>query len=398
MNTNNIDLILSRRVAEAIDKGSLKKKLSSGKKLRIKLGIDPNRPELHIGHAVPLMKLREFQNAGHQAVLIIGDWTALIGDPSGKDETRPQLTKKDVAGNVKKFKAQAYQILDKKKTEIRLQSEWYKKMGLEKIIELGSHVSVGQMLSHETFRKRLDLGQPFSFHELLYPLLQGYDSVAVKSDIELGALDQKFNVLMGRAMQHAYGQSPQDVILMPYLIGTDGREKMSKSLGNFIALSDSAEEMFGKVMRINDVMMEQYFYLCTEMPADEIGKVLKWPDKKRVKMLLAKEITKLYHGQKPAEAAEQNFESKFGKEKNLEIAVADKVLTADKVLLGHDGKKSLVEILVESKLASSKSEARRKILEGAIDINGERVADIAHRFKPEKNTLVRFGRKLLKFQ
>src|SRR3989344_2850573 len=238
---------LTRGVEEIIDKNHLAAALESGKKLRVKLGIDPNRPELHIGHAVPLMKLREFQDMGHMAVLIIGDWTAQIGDPSGKDKTRPALTLEQVSKNAKDFLKQAYLILDKKKTEVHLQSEWFKKFDLRTLIQAASTVPVGNLLSHETFRKRLQDNLPFASHELFYPFLQGYDSVAVKADLELGDPAQKFNVLMGRDLQRAFGQQPQDVMLVSILIGLDGKEKMSKSLDNSINLLDSPDEMFGKV-------------------------------------------------------------------------------------------------------------------------------------------------------
>src|SRR3989338_612878 len=243
----NTDSLLQRRVAEIIDKDHLASALKSKKKLRIKLGIDPTGADLHLGHAVTLWKLREFQEAGHKAVFIIGDWTALIGDPSGKDKTRQGLTEKQIKENAKHFFDQANLILDKSKTEVHLQSEWFAKFGLKEVIYLESLVTEKQLLAHETFRQRLEKDLPFLHHETLYPLLQGYDSVAVKADVELGANEQKFNLLMGRVVQRAYGQEPQDVMMLKYLIGLDGKEKMSKTLNNYIALTDSPAEMFGTV-------------------------------------------------------------------------------------------------------------------------------------------------------
>ena len=262
---DKIGNLFTRRVEEIIDKNHLEQALRSGKKLRVKLGIDPNRRELHLGHAVPLWKLREFQEAGHKAVFIIGDWTAQIGDPSGKDQTRPSLSEKEIKSNAKHFFDQAYLILDKAKTEVHLQSEWFKKFGLKEVIKLSSFVTEKQILAHETFRQRIEKDLPFYHHETIYPLLQGYDSVAVRADVELGAMEQKFNLLMGRTIQKALGQKQQDIMMVKYLIGLDGKEKMSKSLNNFIALSDKPEEMFGKIMSIPDNLTIHYFELCTEV-------------------------------------------------------------------------------------------------------------------------------------
>lgn len=382
--------ILTRRVAEIIDRKHLESALRSGKKLRVKLGIDPNRPDLHLGHAVPLWKLREFQEAGHKAGLIIGDWTAMIGDPSGRDETRPQLSRKEVEANAKKFFAQAYLILDKAKTEIHLQSEWFKKFGLAEVMHLESLVTEKQLLAHETFRERIEKDLPFRHHETLYPLLQGYDSVAIRADVELGALEQKFNVLMGRRIQKAYGQKQQDVLLLDYLIGLDGKEKMSKSLGNYIALTDSPEEMFGKVMSIPDNLIGHYFELCTEVPEKGIKEIKKQQPRDQ-KVRLAKEIVGIYHGKKRAERAEGTFEAKFGKG-----GKGKGKIKPDFELKRLPGIYDLVEIMVAGKLTPSKSEGRRKIKEGAVEVDGTRIFDEKAMVKITKSTLVRLGKRVLR--
>lgn len=387
--------ILTRRVAEIIDRRHLEEMLRSDRKLRVKLGIDPNRRELHLGHAVPLRKLREFQEAGHKAIFIIGDWTALIGDPSGKDETRPALSEQEVRRNAAHFTKQAFLILDKQKTEVRLQSEWFRGFGLKEVIKLSSLVTEKQILAHETFRQRIEKDLPFYHHETIYPLLQGYDSVAVKADVELGALEQKFNLLMGRTIQRAFGQKPQGVLMVPYLFGLDGREKMSKSLSNFIALSDSAQEMFGKVMSIPDNLITHYFELCTDVAEKEIVEMKKALERRAVnprdiKSRLALEITKLYHGAKSAASASLAFEQKFGKAKDLSRVKADLELKK------KPGEYILVQLLVEGKLASSKSEARRKIQEGAVVLDGKKVTSDQVKVKIAKGILIRLGKRFLR--
>lgn len=382
--------IYARRVAEIIDQKHLSRALRSGKKLRVKLGIDPSRPDLHLGHAVPLWKLREFQEAGHKAVFIIGDWTAMIGDPAGKDKTRPALSRRQIEENAKKFFAQAYLILDKAKTEIHLQSEWFKKFGLAEVIHLESLVTEKQLLAHETFRERIKKNLPFHHHETLYPLLQGYDSVAVKADVEVGALEQKFNVLMGRVIQKAFGQKPQDVMLLQYLIGLDGKEKMSKSLNNYIALTDSPDEMFGKIMSLPDNLIVHYFELCTEVPDKEIAEIKKTYPREQ-KQRLGREVVAIYHGAKKAREAQVVFEKKFGKTRR-----GGGQIKADFELRKQPGQYRLVDLLVEGKLAFSKSEARRKIKEGAVEIGGAKITDEQARVRITKKTLIRLGKRFLR--
>lgn len=386
----NIDSLLTRRVVEIIDKKHLAEALKSKRKLRVKLGIDPTGADLHLGHAVTLWKLREFQEAGHKAVFIIGDWTAMIGDPSGKDKTRQGLTEKQIKDNAKHFFDQAYLILDKSTTEVHLQGEWFKKFGLKEVIHLESLVTEKQILAHETFRQRIEKDLPFLHHETLYPLLQGYDSVSVKADVELGAMEQKFNLLMGRTVQKAFGQPQQDIMMVDYLIGLDGHEKMSKTANNYIALTDSADEMFGKIMSIPDKLIRHYFELCTNLPDNQIEMFIHTKDiqnPKLTKMRLALEITQIYHG-KDAERAWDNFEKKFGKTKGE--------IKADFELKKKPGEYSLIDILVEGKLATSKSEARRKIREGAVEVDSMKVKDESAKIKLIKFSLIRLGKRFLR--
>ncbi|MBI4092491.1 MAG: tyrosine--tRNA ligase, partial [Candidatus Kerfeldbacteria bacterium] len=291
-----IDEVLTRGLAEVIDRAHLKKRLVAGEKLKLKLGIDPTGAKLHLGHAVPLRALRRFQDFGHTVVLIIGDTTAMIGDPSGKNSTRPPLSRDEIAKNYKTYERQAFKILDKQKTEVRWQSEWYKKFGLDDIIREASKLSAGWVLSHETFKQRMKAGQPLAFHELLYPLLQAYDSVAVKPDVEFGGLDQKFNLLTGRELMKAHGLPSQDVVMTKYLIGTDG-QKMGKSLNNFIALEEEPFEMFGKIMSMPDTVLHDYFELATDVPLADFKKMY-WEgaEARNTKMFLARKIVEEYHG------------------------------------------------------------------------------------------------------
>lgn len=396
---SKIQTLLTRRISEIIGRNHLETALKSGKKLRVKLGIDPNRRELHLGHAVPLRKLREFQEAGHKAVFIVGDWTAQIGDPSGKDETRPALSESEVKANAKHFFDQAFLILDKAKTEVRWQSEWFKKFGLKEVIYLSSLVTEQQIMAHETFRVRLKKDLPFRHHETLYPLLQAYDSVAVKANVELGAIEQKFNLLMGRRIQRAFGQEPQDVLMVPYLIGLDGKEKMSKSLGNFVALSDKPEEMFGKIMSIPDNLIVHYFELSTDVSEKEIKECeaalkRKSVNPKDLKEKLAAEIANLYHGSKKAFGAHKIFEQRFGP---LPFRKTGEV-KADFELKKKPGEYLLIDLLVQGKLASSKSEARRKIKEGAVEVDGSKITDEKTIVQISKNSLIRLGKRFLRIK
>ena len=347
--------LLTRGIAEIIGQDAIEIAVSTGKKLRVKLGIDPTAPDLHLGHAVVLKKLREFQDAGHQAVLIIGDFTAMIGDPTGKSEARPPLTAENVAGNMKDFLAQAGKILDVEKLEVRHNSEWLgQQSNMAFVLELLRGATMQQMLHRADFKKRIAAGEDITFAELMYPILQGYDSVAVQADVELGGTDQKFNLLVGRRVQRSFDVPEQNIVMVPLLIGLDGERKMSKSLGNYIGIADDADTMFGKVMSTPDAIMGQYFTLLTDIPMPSGMKP------RDAKILLATTITDAYHGAGAGERAAAAFAKKFsGKElptdaPDLEIPDKD-ISLIDLVLLAG---------------ASSKSEARRLIEQGGVKIDG----------------------------
>ena len=368
-----IEELLNRTVAEVIDREHLKQKLQSGKKLRVKLGIDPTGAQLHLGHAVVLRVLRRFQDLGHTAVLIIGDTTALIGDPSGKNETRPALTPEQVKKNFTTYEKQALKILDKKNLEVRWQSEWFKKFVLTDIIQEASKISAGWIMSHETFRNRLKEGQPLALHELLYPLVQAYDSVSVEPDVELGAMDQKFNLLTGRELMRAHNLEPQDVVMTNYLIGGDG-QKMGKSLNNYIAVETDPNDMFGKVMSINDDLILKYFEYATTIPMAEIANIekeLKSANPRDIKIRLATEIVTLYHGQTEALRAAAEFEKVFSKKEKPTDIPKHKVKSSN-----------IVDVIVETKLAASKSEAKRLIEQGGVMFNDKKVDDVNFRIQP----------------
>ena len=381
--TPPIQEILTRGVTEIIDKNSLVKKLQSNKPLRVKFGIDPTGADLHLGHTVNLWKLRQFQDAGHIAVLIIGDYTASIGDPSGKDKTRPHLSKEQIEENYQEYKQQALHILSEENLEVRHQSEWFTNFSLQDMIQLTSSASVSEVLSHETFRNRLSSHSPFSSHELLYPFLQGYDSVAVESDLELGAVEQKFNLLMGRTVQRAYGQEPQDVMMSPYLLGTDGKEKMSKSLDNYIGVNDEPHDMFGKVMSITDSEILLYFEMVTQTSAEQLEQYkqqnISGRTARDLKMELAYTITKTFHGEDQAKSARDEFVSVFQK--------GDTHKGAKNVML-PENQYALGDLLVQSGLVSSKNEARRQVDQGSVYVGDTKQRDIFQIVQLSKNNPV----------
>lgn len=364
-----INEILTRGVEEAIDKEHLKAALMSGRKLRIKLGIDPTSPNLHIGRAIPLLKLRDFQELGHQIVLIIGDFTGVIGDTSDKDSERPMLDAKKVKDNMKTYVAQAAKILNIKKCEVRHNSDWLKKLDYHEIGKQADNFSLNEFISRENIKKRLDAGKRISLRELIYPLMQGYDSVAIKADVEVGGNDQRFNLLAGRELQRYYNQEPQDIILNPLVEGLDGR-KMSSSWGNTINLLDSANEMFGKVMSLKDDFIIKYFEIATRVPIDEITEIKKMPNPRDQKAMLAKEIVKLYHGEKQAQLAEEEFNKVF---RNKELPSDMPVFEAVK------NNYFILDLLCDTKLVSSKKEAKRLIEAGAVEIMKiANVADVSY--------------------
>jgi tyrosyl-tRNA synthetase len=360
------DHLLTRGVAEIIDNDHLTKRLQKRDTLRVKLGIDPSRPDLHIGHALTLRKLRQFQNEGHTAVLIIGDYTAQIGDPTDRSEARKILSPQEVKQNAEGFLDQAYRILDESKTEVHFQSEWYNAFTLRSIIELMATTTINHLLSHETFAKRISDNLPLHSHEILYPLLQGYDSVMVCADVELGATDQKFNILMGRIVQRAHNQNEQDIMLLKYLPGTDGQAKMSKSLGNVINLNDTPDDMFGKVMSIPDSLLIPYFELATELPQNQVTALAEelkshTVHPRELKVRLAKQIVSDFYSPTLAAKAAETFDKVFRhKQAPDEI---DTLILAPKTY-------DLVELLVNrTSLVTSKSEARRLIEQRGIKKN-----------------------------
>jgi tyrosyl-tRNA synthetase len=370
-----VNHLLSRGVEEIIDPGHLEEALRSGRRLRVKFGIDPTKPDLHLGHAVILRKLREFQNLGHKIILIIGDFTAAIGDPSGRSETRKPLSEKEVVFNSKKYLEQLGKILDIKKAEIHRNSEWHKKDGLVSFLKLASSASIQQVLRREDFRKRIEEENDITLLEALYPLLQGYDSVKIKADVELGGLDQKFNLLMGRRVQRFYGLSEQDVMMFPLLEGTDGVRKMSKSYDNYIGLNESGEEMFGKIMSIPDELITKYFILCTDVAGEEIIRTEKEMaegglNPRDAKARLAYEIVKIYHGERAAQKAEEEFNEVF-REKKLPEEIKEFRVGAAEI--------SLIDALLLTKLAKSKSEARRLIEQGAVRVNQGGISDLNYK-------------------
>jgi tyrosyl-tRNA synthetase len=380
--------ILNRGTVNVITHEGLEKKLRSGKPLRIKLGIDPSGPDLHLGHAVVLRKLKQFQDAGHQVVVIIGDWTARIGDPTGKNEMRPQLTPAQVKKNADKYLKQLFLVLDKKKTEVQWQSKWFNKFNLQDAISLMGKFTVAQLLDRDDFRKRMKEGLEIGYHEPLYSLLQGYDSVAVKADVELGATEQLFNILKGRDMQALYNQPAQAVMTMEILPGLDGVQKMGKSLNNYIALLDTAENMFGKVMSIPDDVIITYFRLATDVTEKEILEIDKKLKQKKenprnLKVRLAKEIVTLYHGAKPAEKAKQNFDEVF-KHKSVPTDIP-----TIKIKKGSN----IIDALIQSKLATGTSDARRTIEQGGVKIDGEVVTDTKATLPNKKEVVLQRGKR-----
>ncbi len=368
--------IFKRGAVELISEGELAEKLEhsqkSKKPLRIKYGADPSAPDIHLGHTVPLRKLREIQDLGHQVVFIIGDFTARIGDPSGVSETRKQLSEKEIKLNAKTYQEQVFKILDKKKTEVRFNSEWLDKMTPNDFLVLTSHYTVARLLERDDFEKRFRSDKPIVLLEFLYPLLQGYDSVNIQSDLELGGTDQKFNLLVGRELQRTYGQKPQVVLTLPIIEGTDGVQKMSKSLGNYIGVNDDAQEMFGKVMSIPDSLMIRYATYLTGWNQDEIDRN-KNLHPREFKAAIGKRIVFLHHGEKAAEEAPQEFDRIF-KEKLIPQDIPVYKLEASKLKEGDAI--DLIPLLAEIKLVESRSEARRLIEQGGVKINNIKISNV----------------------
>ncbi|MCU1342736.1 MAG: tyrS, partial [Candidatus Acidoferrum typicum] len=368
---------LRKGAAEIIREEDLRAKLESsaktGKPLRVKLGVDPTAPDLHLGHTVVLRKLKHFQDLGHTAIFLVGDFTAMVGDPTGQSETRPPLTREQVDANAKTYLEQVYKILNKENTEVRYNSEWLGKLTGHDMIHLCAHYRLARMLEREDFRSRLAGNLPIAIHELLYPLLQAYDSVALEADVELGATEQKFNLLVGRDIQREYGQPSQVALTMPILVGLDGQRKMSKSLGNYVGITEAPSQMFGKLMSISDDMMWPYFDLVTDHTPEEIAalsaKVKSGATHPMdAKMSLAQEIIAGFHGAAAAEKAAAEFQRIFRDREAPEEAPVRK--------LARGEAKRLTTMLVELGLASSRSEADRLVKQGGVELDGERVSDV----------------------
>lgn len=366
---------MSFGAAEILPLDELRKKLeravATNTPLRVKLGLDPSAPDIHLGHTVVLRKLKQFQDLGHQIVLIIGDFTGRIGDPSGKSAARKPLTEEQVLANAKTYEDQIFKILDRDKTEVHFNSEWLGKMNFADVLTLAAKYTVARMLERDDFQKRYTEGRPISLHEFMYPLMQGYDSIATKADIEFGGTDQKFNLIVGRHLQNETGMEPQVVITMPLLEGLDGVQKMSKSLGNYIGIDEEPTEMYGKAMSIPDELMARYFMLVTDMPREEQEQLAQGLKDGSVhprdaKMLLAKTIVELYHGAAAAEAAEQEFVRVF-QERDLPSEIEELSIDAAEVWLP--------QLLHAAGMVSSNSEGKRMIQQGSVRVNGEKVME-----------------------
>jgi len=395
MVARELDTLLRRGVAEIIIEQELVNLLESGKPLRLKQGFDPSCPDIHLGHTVGLRKLRQFQELGHQVILIVGDWTAQIGDPSGQSATRPMLSAEEVKANAETYMKQFFEVVDKEKTQVRWQSEWFGEFNLSEVIKLTSKFTVAQMLAREDFNKRYTTGRPIAITEFLYPLLQAYDSVVIESDVEFGGIDQKFNCLLGRELQEMTGQTPQQVLMVPLLVGTDGIKKMSKSLGNYIAVDESANDIYGKVMSIPDSLIMNYFELVTDVPDEELAEYRQQLDDQSVNpMLLKKRIAREIVAQFYSASAAQEAEKHFEKVVQHKEVTDDVEVSIEELRRLHSGEQtgsshypcdiSVSMIISKLGLAKSKSEAKRLIDQGGVQIihkNGERTTvsnDITH--------------------
>jgi tyrosyl-tRNA synthetase len=370
----------------------LKHSLSTKKPLRIKAGFDPTAPDLHLGHTVLLQKLRQLQQLGHEIFFLIGDFTGLIGDPTGKSETRPPLTPEDVARNAGTYKEQVFQILDPTKTQIVFNSTWLGKLSSYDMIRLASELTVARMLERDDFKKRFSSNRPISIHEFFYPLLQGYDSVVMEADIEIGGTDQLFNLLMGRELQRSRGQQPQVVLTLPLLEGLDGVQKMSKSLGNFIGISETAESIFGKVLSISDPLMFRYYELLSDRSLEEIQDLKKDTEAgklhpKAVKVQLAKELVQRFHGQEAADAAEQHFEQVFARHE-LPDDIPEKLVAAQGAAAVW-----LPKLLVETELLASTSEGRRMIQQKAVKVDGVTITEVQTEISTQQDVLLKVGKR-----
>jgi tyrosyl-tRNA synthetase len=389
--------VITRGCFEIIPEDDLVKKIKNSiinkKPLQVKLGLDPTAPDLHLGHTVVLHKLRQFQELDHQVTIIIGDFTGRIGDPTGKSETRKQLSEEEVLANAQTYREQLFKVLDIKKTRVAFNSEWLSRLNFQQVIELAAKTTVARMLERDDFSKRFKENLPISVHELFYPLMQAYDSVVLKADVELGGTDQKFNLLMGRIVQREYEQEPQVALMMPILEGLDGVQKMSKSLGNYIGINEPPREMYGKTMSLSDHLIFRYFELATRLSVEEICSLKKGYENgnlhpKDIKMCLAKEIVSMYHGLEAAQNAESEFINIFQK-RDLPDVVPE--FRAENLLV--NGQVWLPRLLVETGLAPSTSEARRLIQQGAVKIDGRKAEDPEGYLVPLDQMIIKVGKR-----
>ena len=382
---NNELEIIKRKAVQIFSKEDLDKKINSGKKLTIKLGADPSRPDLHIGHSVVLRVLKGFQDMGHEVVFVVGDFTGMIGDPSGKSKTRPALTFEQTRKSAKSYFEQATKILDKDKTKIVFNSEWLSKMNFEDVIKLTSKYTVARIMERDDFKNRFENNLPLSMHELLYPLMQGYDSVHLNADIEIGGTDQTFNLLVGRELQKDYGKEPQVVMTFPLLVGLDGKEKMSKSLDNYIGLTDTPFEKFEKSMKIPDEVLREYFELATDLPNDKIDEIMNG-DIREAHIAFAKELIRMYDDINVFDDV---------KERYMKIAKGEIPQNIEKVKI-EENELNICDLLIKIGFANSKSEAKRMILGNGIKINGEIITDINKTIGLNKDIVVQFGKNKFK--
>ncbi len=381
---NNLEII-KRKAVQIFSEEDLDRKMNSGRKLTIKLGADPSRPDLHIGHSVVLRVLKQFQDMGHEVVFVVGDFTGMIGDPSGKNKTRPALTFEQTRKSAETYLEQATKILDKNKTRIAFNSEWLSKMNFEDVIKLTSKYTVARIMERDDFKNRFENNLPLSMHELLYPLMQGYDSVELKTDIEIGGTDQTFNLLVGRELQKDYGQESQVVMTFPLLVGLDGKEKMSKSLDNYIGLTDSPFEKFEKSMKIPDDVLRQYFELATDLSTNEIDEIMSG-DIREAHMTFAKELLKMYDNV-------NEFENV--KERYMNIAKGEIPENVEEIKV-NEKEIAICDLLVKIGFASSKSEAKRMILGNGVKIDGEVINNINQVIKIHEGKIVQFGKNRFK--
>ncbi|MCH7492113.1 tyrosine--tRNA ligase [Patescibacteria group bacterium] len=384
-----IEELIDRGTEQIIVKSSLAKKLSSGKPLRVKLGVDPTAPRLHLGHTVVLRKLRQFQELGHQVIFLIGDFTARIGDPSDRLAARKPLTDKEIQENIKTYKQQVGKVLDLTKVEIRNNSEWHSNMDFAELFQLTSYFTVNQMLERDMYKERMKKKKPLWIHEFLYPILQGYDSVALQADVELGGTDQTFNLLAARDIQPHYHQPPQDILTVPLIEGTDGKDKMSKSVGNTIDLQDTPKDMYGKTMSIPDKLIIKYFTLLTDVPLSSIKEYEKamsgGANPKDYKAKLAQELVKMYHGNSQAITAAKEFNSLF-KENKIPSDIPEYKIQKEETV-------TLLDIVANTKLATSRGEARRLIEQGAVQVDGQQIKGWKSKIQVKNGLVIKVGKR-----